>query len=142
MIATCQSNSAIAVRLFVAAPSAVKSYVNIIFRRLDVQRAERKPWRSSGAAPHLRLVTQPPKISTRSTNYRWTQPIQSLPTLPTWASKVAAGAKSSSAGKCAIAPHVFSLWTLAQQLDRWAKPHRVEGVLWRSTTFALPVTWI
>ena len=47
MIAKCQSNSAIAVRLFVA-PSTVKSYVNIIFRRLDVQRAERKPWRQLG----------------------------------------------------------------------------------------------
>jgi hypothetical protein len=38
LIATCQSNSAIAVRLF----------YNSIFRRLDVQRAERKPRRRLG----------------------------------------------------------------------------------------------
>ena len=58
LIATCQSNSAIAVRLFVA-PSTVKSYVNSIFRRLDVQRAERKP---RGRLLALHLISGLPRF--------------------------------------------------------------------------------
>jgi hypothetical protein len=85
LIATCQSNSAIAC---LSHPARVKSYVNSIFHRLDAQRAERKPLRQLGRCTSSPASYPPPEDLHPIYQLQVDAPIQSFPTLPEWASKM------------------------------------------------------